>query len=382
MAGERYKVMPLKHPDGSSPVLRNFIDWGGRAIEASLFVLGSGKTTVPDFSKRLEGDGKVVELDDKSGGVMVKDYGKLAKTVSDAKEAIQVTDGGVDTSTFATSGIAASAFSDIQGYVTELRNALNDAPAPVRDPVTKENPNPPYRLTASAEASLMSSVGKAVDKTHDKVVEAQGKIWQQAEGIGGSTATHRRNAPSPAGNSYPPPGGFGGGSGAGSPVSYNGSAGNAKPISSGQRATAEDIYRYLRDQYGLTHNEATAILGNMQTESSFDTGAYNSAEGAIGLIQWEGGRDDALRAFAGNRVGEWKVQVDFMMKELHGSESSAFAKFRSRAAISPAAGAAAFDQYYERSAGTSRQERMDNATAFAASIPNTTSPTRDVSVSV
>ncbi|WP_327109684.1 phage tail tip lysozyme [Nocardia sp. NBC_01730] len=376
MTGERYKVMPLKHPDGSSRALKNFIDWGGRAIEDCLEVLGSGDTTVPDYSQRLEGDGKVIDIDEKSGGVMVKNYGDLGKVVGAAKEAIHVTDEGVDTSTFATSGIAASAFSDIQVYVTELKDALDKAPDPVQDTPTKENPNPPKHLTVSAELGLMSAVAKAVVNTHDKVVDAQAKITQQADGIGGSTPTYNGSTPSYAGNSYPTTSGYSG-SGAGSPVSYSGSAGNAQPISSGQKAKAEEIYRYLRDKYGLTHNEATAILGNMQTESSFNTAAHNAAEGAIGLIQWEGGRDDALRAYAGSRVGDWKAQVDFMMHEAATSEKGNWAKFRSRAAISPAEGAAAFDQYYERSAGTSRQERVNNATAFAASIPNTT---KDVSM--
>ncbi|WP_406281322.1 phage tail tip lysozyme [Nocardia sp. NBC_00881] len=377
MTGERYKVMPLEHPDGSSQVLKDFIDWGGRAIEASLEVLGSGHTTVPDYSQRLEGDGKVVDIDEKTGGVMVNSYGDLDKTVGAAKEAIHVTDEGVDTSTFATSGVAASAFSDIQGYVAELKDALDKAPDLVRD---LDNPHPQKHLTV-AELGLMSAVAKAVGNTHDKVVEAQAKITQQADGIGGATPTYDTSTPSYAGNGYPTPtSGYSGGSGAGSPVSYTGSAANAQPISSGQKATAEKIYRYLRDKYGLTHNEATAILGNMQTESSFNTAAYNAAEGAIGLIQWEGSRDDALRAFAGSRAGDWKAQVDFMMHEAATSEKGNWEKFRSRAAISPAEGAAAFDQYYERSAGTTRRERVNNATAFAASIPNTASPTRDVSM--
>ncbi|MEU4344870.1 phage tail tip lysozyme [Nocardia sp. NPDC023852] len=171
-------------------------------------------------------------------------------------------------------------------------------------------------------------MAKAVGNTHDKVVDAQAKITQQAEGIGGSTPTYNTSTPPYAGNSYPTPTGGYSGSGTGSPVSYTGSAANAQTISSGQKAKAEQIYRYLRDKYGLTHNEATAILGNMQTESSFNTAAYNAGEGAIGLIQWEGGRDDALRAFAGSRVGDWKAQVDFMMHEAATSEKGNWEKCR------------------------------------------------------
>ncbi|WP_328406275.1 phage tail tip lysozyme [Nocardia sp. NBC_00403] len=368
MTGERYDVMPLKHPDGSSEALRFFIDWGGRAIEASLEVLGSGNTTVPDFSKRLEGDGKVVDLDEDNGSVMVKNLGELGKTVTAAKDAIHVSDKGVDTSAFATSGIAGSAFADIQDYVEALKKALNDAPAPVQDPPTKDNPNPPKYLTAKAEVDLMSAVGGAVHKTHDKVEDAQEKIKQHAAGIGGS-------APSDSGRGIPASGGWGGsggygGSGTASPASYNGS-GTPKPIDAGQQATAEEIYQYLRGKpYFLTHNEAVAILGNMLTESSFNTGAVNKGEGAIGLIQWEGGRDDGLHAFAGDQWLDWHKQVDYMMHESVTSEKDSWAIFRSNAAISPEKGAEAFAHYYERCAKESWDERAANAGVFKNSIPN------------
>lgn len=385
MSEERYRVDLRPHPDGSSELLSNFIDWGGRAIEASLKLFGERNIEVRDYVKKLEGDGTSIDIDDESDSVTIKNYNEAGQVLAAARESIEVSHQGVDTATFKSSDIAAGTLRSIVGYVNDLKFTLGSAPAPVQDPPTKEVPNPPKRLAASVEAALMSAVAKAVDRTHDTIVEAQVQIAQQAEAIGASAPSYQGNGnPSvgvpasigtppgqaPRQNVYRP-------SSAGL-RGYNGNSSNAQPISSGQKARAEEIYRYLRDRYGLTHNEAVAILGNMQVESGLDTGAYNSAEGAIGLIQWEGNRDDALRAFAGNRVGDWKVQVDFMMKEFSTTEATAFERFRSRAAISPADGAAAFDQYYERSAGTSRQARIDNATAFAAAIPNTA--TKDASV--
>ncbi|MEW1740061.1 phage tail tip lysozyme [Nocardia beijingensis] len=372
---ERYEVPEMPYPEGASEGLKHFIEWGRSAIQSLVEVLGSGDTSVPDYAKKLEGDGKVVDIDEKTGSVMVKDYDALKKTVDSAKEAIHVSDRGVDTSAFATSKIVSNAFGDIKDYVDELRRALKNAPEPIRPKPTKENPHPAPYLSADANASLMSAVSKAVDKTHDEVVDAHDKIEQQAHKIGGSAPSYKGSG-APTTTGYSGPSYNGSGPGSADYSSYAGSAANAEPITSGQKAKAEEIYHYLRDKYGLTHNEAVAILGNMQIESSFLVDAKNSAENAIGLIQWEGGRDDALKAYAGNKRDswkDWKKQVDFMMHEMHTSESSAYAKFRAAAARSPSAGAEAFDRYYERSAGTSRQKRMDAAEAFADSIPDRTS---------
>ncbi|MEU7634437.1 phage tail tip lysozyme, partial [Nocardia sp. NPDC049220] len=140
-------------------------------------------------------------------------------------------------------------------------------------------------------------------------------------------------------------------------------------IPGGQAPSVANIYRYLITKYGFTPAQAAGILGNMQVESGFNTAAYNSGEGAIGLCQWEGGRRRQLEQFAaarGKPVTDWQVQVDFMAHELAGSESGAYRYIK--AAQTPAAAAAAFDQYYERSDGAARGQRMANANQFAASL--------------
>lgn len=138
--------------------------------------------------------------------------------------------------------------------------------------------------------------------------------------------------------------------------------GTGKPLGPAEQVTAKEIYDYLVNVYGLSPIQASGILGNMQTESSFRTNALNKGEGAIGLAQWEGGRRTQLEAFAANQgkpVTDWHVQVDFMMKELKGPERGAWNALQ--AAHTPAEAAHAFDKFYERSAGTSRGERMANA---------------------
>ncbi|RDI45350.1 transglycosylase SLT domain-containing protein [Nocardia mexicana] len=200
MAERWYQVKPLPHPEGSSEALDDFIDWGGRVIEAILSILGSGDATLPDYTHELEGDRRVVEIDDQSNSVTVNNYKELAATISAAEESIRVSDRGVDTSAFATSGIADNAFDDVKSYAKELRRALEDAPAPLQDEPTPERPNPPKYLTASTEMRLMSAVADAVDKTHDRVAEAQADIQRQAEAISRSTPSDTGNGHSSGGD--------------------------------------------------------------------------------------------------------------------------------------------------------------------------------------
>ena len=135
-----------------------------------------------------------------------------------------------------------------------------------------------------------------------------------------------------------------------------------QPLGPGETVKAKEIFDYLTTKHHLSPVIASGILGNMQTESGLRTDAHNPSEGAIGLVQWEGPRRTQLEQFAkseGKPVTDWHVQVDFMMKELHGSESGAFAKLQT--AETPMQAAAIFDKYYERSSGEARGQRMANA---------------------
>ncbi|MBF6341855.1 hypothetical protein IU450_39165, partial [Nocardia abscessus] len=150
-----------------------------------------------------------------------------------------------------------------------------------------------------------------------------------------------------------------------------GNTGSADNIPGGSNANPADVYRYLISKHGLTPAQAAGIVGNIQVESGFKTSAYNPGEGAIGLCQWRGGRRQALERFAaarGKPVTDWKVQVDFMMAELRSNESTAYGYLR--AARTPAHAAAVFDQYYERSSGEARGQRIAYANSIASAMRN------------
>jgi hypothetical protein len=152
-----------------------------------------------------------------------------------------------------------------------------------------------------------------------------------------------------------------------------GSDAKGAPIGPGEQAKAKDIYDYFVDK-GFSPAQASGILGNIQTESSFKTNAYNAGEGAIGICQWEGGRRTALEAFAkgeGKPVTDLHVQLDFIMHEFQGSEKGAYAAVK--AADSPEAAAQAFQSKYERSA--SLGDRAANARNIYATIAQADSKT-------
>jgi hypothetical protein len=138
---------------------------------------------------------------------------------------------------------------------------------------------------------------------------------------------------------------------------------------SGYRAMIYDFFH----KKGLSDVAIAGILGNWMEESSFNPAAPNGAEGAIGFAQWEGGRRTALRQWALKHHGadetDAQSQLEFAWHELTTTYTQALNELRH--ARTPADAAAAFDEHYEISAGTTRQERINYAHQFySGSGPN------------
>ena len=142
------------------------------------------------------------------------------------------------------------------------------------------------------------------------------------------------------------------------------------PIGPGEQVQAKQLFDYFKD-HGFTDAQASGILGNIQTESTFRTDAHNHQEGAIGFCQWEGNRRTDLENFAaheGKPVTDWHVQADFVMHELNGKEHVAMSYLKE--AHTPAQAAEAFQSHYERSA--SLGGRAANADHIYAQMHNST----------
>lgn len=149
------------------------------------------------------------------------------------------------------------------------------------------------------------------------------------------------------------------------------SGASPQPLGEGQKVQAEKIYQYLLEK-GFSPEQAAGILGNLQVESGFNTGAYNPGEGAFGLAQWLGGRRANLKAFAefqGKPETDWKTQIDFMVHEMRGtpgvqgmgsrSESAAYNSLMGTSNHKDAA--TVFQSQYERSTKDSLPQREANA---------------------
>lgn len=261
---------------------------------------------------------------------------------------------------------------DLAGKSADVANTAQAQVSSLVDAITAILDGVPAKPTLAQQFDAIGAIDKAVGVAEKTVSDASDALADQAGDVGGDSGG---SSPATGGNSATPAsyGGSNGGNYGGNTGSRGGSPGygtpaNAEPISGAQKVQAQDIYRYLISK-GFSPAQAAGILGNMQVESSFNTGALNSAEGAIGLCQWEGGRRSQLEAFAasqGKPVTDWHAQVDFMLHELQGSHSNALAQIKS--AQTPAAAAAAFDQYYEISAGTSRGQRIADATSIAQAM--------------
>jgi hypothetical protein len=120
-----------------------------------------------------------------------------------------------------------------------------------------------------------------------------------------------------------------------------------------------DTVQAALEKLGFSGPQIAGIEGNLIVESGLNPGAYNAGEGAIGIAQWEGGRRNALQSYAARTGGsetDLNTQLGYLREELLGPEAGALAAVK--AAKTPADAAAAFDANFERSDGSSRDQRV------------------------
>ncbi|MBM7483306.1 hypothetical protein ACVWWI_003378 [Bradyrhizobium sp. USDA 3686] len=96
---------------------------------------------------------------------------------------------------------------------------------------------------------------------------------------------------------------------------------------------SQSAYDYYVSQ-GLEPHQAAGIVGNLQGESGQDLNPYATNKGdgrdgsdSIGIAQWNGPRAQALKDYAASQGVPWtdlNIQLDFLHRELKGSENSAY----------------------------------------------------------
>ncbi|MET9489861.1 phage tail tip lysozyme [Nocardia sp. NPDC006630] len=261
---------------------------------------------------------------------------------------------------------------DLAGKSADVANNVKTEVSALVDAITTILHSVPAKPTLAQQFDAIGAIDKAVGAAEKTVSDASVSLADQAGDTGGSSGSNGSSA-MPAGYTSPasavsPSSGGGGSPGAVGPSGFKYGP-TTTSADGGEQVSPQDLYQYLVGTHHFTAAQAAGIVGNMQVESSLNTGSQNLKEGAIGLCQWEGGRRTQLEAFAaaeGKKVTDWHAQVDFMVQELHGSHANAYAQMRS--AQTPGAVAAAFDQYYEQSAGTSRSQRIADATSIAQAM--------------
>lgn len=123
-------------------------------------------------------------------------------------------------------------------------------------------------------------------------------------------------------------------------------------------------------QQGWTPEQAAGIVANLQAESydRIDPAAIGDRGRAYGIAQWRGPRQQQFEKIAGKPLkgSSLEDQLNFVNWELHNTESSAGKRLKQ--ATTAAEAAAVIDQYYERSSGIHRANRIASAKALLPTV--------------
>lgn len=147
------------------------------------------------------------------------------------------------------------------------------------------------------------------------------------------------------------------------PCGPSGSGGGGKIDITGDNV--KDTYAFLMSSpLSFTSMQTAGIVGNLLWESGLDYKAEQKQGGnAKGIAQWEGGRFDNLVAYAASQGKEWnsdlQVQLEFLRKELLGSEKAAYTATRATTTVEEAT--TVFLQKFERAGIPHADKRLELA---------------------
>ena len=124
---------------------------------------------------------------------------------------------------------------------------------------------------------------------------------------------------------------------------------------------------------GWTTEQAAGIVGNLQAESgaNLKTDAVGDAGQAYGIAQWHPPRQKDFTKTTGKdiRGSSLQDQLTFIDWELNNTERNAGRHLKAAKTAEEAAWV--MDEYYERSTGAHRQNRINNAVALASTSTTT-----------
>lgn len=141
---------------------------------------------------------------------------------------------------------------------------------------------------------------------------------------------------------------------------------SSKSSYSSGSGTQSTIWNFFKSK-GFSDSIVAGIMGNLKMESNFNPSAVNPSSGAYGIAQWLGSRKSALSSYAktnGTSMNNLTTQLNFLWKELNGSEKRTMNWLKSNQSASAATVAAMFDRLFERSEGTHIPQRQSYANSI------------------
>lgn len=150
--------------------------------------------------------------------------------------------------------------------------------------------------------------------------------------------------------------------------STSSSSGSSDSVNSGSlEGNAKRVYEFLRQQ-GYSNSAAAGIMGNLQQEHNFDpsdVGEHVNEDGltygGLGIVQWNGGRTQALRQYAseqGKDPEDLELQLEYMAKEINDSYTDVNPDNMN--SLTPEEAAARWNKYYEVGTRTDLRQQYAN----------------------
>lgn len=125
---------------------------------------------------------------------------------------------------------------------------------------------------------------------------------------------------------------------------------------------------------GLSREQAAALVGNLQKESSLITNNINEGEQAFGLMQWRGDRFKNLQNYAVQQGKQWTdpgVQADFALHEMRTTEANNAQRFLQATDLTSANDALhAVIRYRDRSEAAQRGQFAQQAYGQTQNVEN------------
>ncbi|MEU7630775.1 phage tail tip lysozyme [Nocardia sp. NPDC049220] len=334
-------------------------------IQEQIQLLGSGTPSKAlDLREMLRGQG-IANPEDQA--VMIDKYKDHQDEMQKATSGIQRQDDGIIMKTAGIGDAVTNAYGAIDTSVGELNTKIDASFKAVRT-VTDKDGTTHQELPKEIIDGLFKGVWSTVDTTYKEVNGVSDQAAATALKIDGdqpaytptggttpiSTSTSTSTGSGTTGSGY---------SGTTPWTGRSGSMGTAI-IPTGDKPDALSMMKYLIDTYHFTPAQAAGIVANAKFESGFDLSATGDNGTAKGLFQWRFGRLSGLHDFAskeGENIGDWRTHLDYMVQELRGGDYQ-----RANTAVNanrndPRAVAEAFDRYYEKSSGSTINDRREYA---------------------